>query len=475
MKKLHKKLYLLQPTDILFDIENPRGLTEEQILHAPAFKQLLSSIKEHGILEPLIIKADPSRDGKFILIDGERRLRAALKAEGSEVPALLAKNDTDGRILAYQVHMLRENWDKAAETKAIKKIIKDLTEEKSDITELELKKKIREITGHTSEEINDLFRLLKYHDDIIEKVLKNELHMSYLIQIEQSFLPHLEKNYKELFDKFGEHGIREIMVNKAIDGNLVNTRFLMDKFKEVFADTKNKAEIERMILRFLQDKEMSIKEIYDKQQKLLKGTRGGRGAIKTGSKAKDLSDKKRLAKNILFMPKQIKVSKKEQTHIEDIREKIEKIGGIFLKPEYEYISEALFCLEKHCFKAAILMVWSTGISRILNHLESNLLEFNKATEEMRRNKKSVWKHFADNFQRNISTADDLRVLSNDIQLLCYLVYRNIITVTQFNALRGNYQTRCDCAHPTDVELSPNTTLSIFENIYNYILFNANLK
>jgi len=132
MKSLEKDTKYVQLSKISFDVNNPRGEKEHQIVSDPEFQKLISSIKAHGILEPLIVKKDPTKAEHFTLIDGERRLRAARKVSeadkngDSTVPVLIAKDEADGRILAYQVHMLRKNWNKASETKSIKSIISDI-------------------------------------------------------------------------------------------------------------------------------------------------------------------------------------------------------------------------------------------------------------------------------------------------------------------------------------------------------------
>ena len=476
MGTLHRQLQYINPQDIAFDKDNPRGLTEDQIVNDPNFKKLKSSIEEYGILEPVIIKKDESNEAAYVLIDGERRLRAALAADQKEVPSLIAKDDTDGRILAYQVHMLRNNWDKAAETKAIKKLIGDLRNENPSITEDAIKAKLIKITAHKDHELNDILELIKYDDHIIESVISKQLNMSYLVQIERSFINPLKRHYDGIVTAYGEDNIRRILIQKAIDGNLVNTRFLMDKFKVVFADEMGrKDKISKILISFLGAKNKSIQKSLDEYSNLDKHRE--RKAVKTPKKA--VTSKTALAKKEsqveIFSYKKIRVTKKQLTSIEDIRANYEKIGTSYSEEENEYIAEALFCLEKHCFKAATLMIWSSGISRILNYIGSNLADFNKATTNMIANPTNVYKYIAKNFMKGAGSVDDIRLNSNDRHVISFIYFKNFITETQCKKLFSDYSTRCDCAHPTDIKISPNQAISIFENIYDLILNNPKIK
>lgn len=470
MKTLHRELQYINPMIISFDQNNPRGLSEEQITMDSQFDKLVLSIETHGILEPLIVKPNESDSSTYVLIDGERRLRAALRKKLNKVPVLAAENDTDGRILAYQVHMLRENWSKAAETKAIKKIISDLKNEDSNITDVQVTSKLKEITAHKPHEITDLLKLIKYPDEVIDKVISKELDMSYLVQIESSFINPLKRHYKELEESYGEDKIRMILIQKALDGKLINTRFLMDKFKVVFNDTKCKKDIVPILTKFLDKKATSISETLGEYENLLKP----KSKKKTQtSKKSEYTKTQQETDTFTFKP--IKLTTQQQTLKNQVREKFENIGMTFTDEEKEYISEALSCLEKGCHKAATIMIWASGIHRILTYIDKNLADFNTATDTMHKNPKSVYKHIAKIFQKNAITVDDIRLNGNDRQLLSYLLYKNFITITGCKKLFANYDKRCDCAHPTDIKLSPNEVIALFENVYDLILNNSNLK
>lgn len=64
--------------------QQPRAAFDEQALH-----ELAASIRTHGILQPLIVTANPHQPGSYWLIAGERRWRAAQLAGLAEAPVIV--------------------------------------------------------------------------------------------------------------------------------------------------------------------------------------------------------------------------------------------------------------------------------------------------------------------------------------------------------------------------------------------------
>ncbi|MDP2922802.1 MAG: ParB N-terminal domain-containing protein [Candidatus Omnitrophota bacterium] len=478
MKSLEKNTKYIQLSKISFDVNNPRGEKEHQIITDPEFHKLVLSIKAHGILEPLIVKKDPSKEEHFILIDGERRLRAATKVSeadkngDSTVPVLIAKDDADGRILAYQVHMLRKNWDKAAETKSIKTIIADLKQKNPTLTEKEIIKQLKEITAHTDPQISDLLKLIKYDDKVIEKVISGQIDMSHLIQNEASFINPLKREYPSLFAKYGEDNLRKILIEKVESGFLVGTRYLMDGFKNVFADSKNKKQIEPLLDTFLANKAKNIRDTYSDWEKLNPGAKKKESDTAKTPKGKKRKSQKENKSNANTF-KKINLTAKEENTLKKVRKNYESIGKKLTQEENEYIAEGIYCLENNCLKAASVMIWAAGISKVINHIAKNISDFNTVSSAMSQLKKDPYKHLGGNYKLNISSADDLRD-GKDWQLLYYMLYKKIISKTELNKLKTAYTTRCDCAHPTDVKLSPNEVITIYDNIYRLLFTNSKL-
>lgn len=72
------------PVDLI--IANPRQ--PRQVMAEEGLQELAASIREHGILQPLVVSQDPNT-GQYILIAGERRLRASRLAGLQQVPVVV--------------------------------------------------------------------------------------------------------------------------------------------------------------------------------------------------------------------------------------------------------------------------------------------------------------------------------------------------------------------------------------------------
>ena len=69
-----------------------------KVKHDDEMEMLIESIKEHGILSPII--ARPLENGEYEIISGHRRLFASKRAGLTEVPALVVEMDRDNAAIA---------------------------------------------------------------------------------------------------------------------------------------------------------------------------------------------------------------------------------------------------------------------------------------------------------------------------------------------------------------------------------------
>lgn len=98
---------------INFPKQQPR-----KYFNAEKLAQLVTSVKEHGILEPLLVR--PITNGEYELVAGERRLRAAIEAGLTEVPIVSQQlDDREAVHVALIENLQREDLNPIEETDAI--------------------------------------------------------------------------------------------------------------------------------------------------------------------------------------------------------------------------------------------------------------------------------------------------------------------------------------------------------------------
>ena len=141
----------------------PRKVFDKELLEG-----LASSIKEYGILEPIIVKK--SIKG-YEIVAGERRSIAAKMAGLSEVPAIIRDfNDEEMMSIALLENIQRENLNIIEEELAYKKMI-----EVMHITQEELSTKVGKSRSH----ITNILGILKLPSKVQELVLNNKITMGH--------------------------------------------------------------------------------------------------------------------------------------------------------------------------------------------------------------------------------------------------------------------------------------------------------
>lgn len=110
----------LKPEQIAFNPMQPRKNFNEHQLN-----ELVESIKQYGMIQPLIVTQNPPADaGKFELIAGERRLRAAKILGLAVVPAIVREADEQQKLeLALVENLQREDLNSIETALAYRKLI----------------------------------------------------------------------------------------------------------------------------------------------------------------------------------------------------------------------------------------------------------------------------------------------------------------------------------------------------------------
>lgn len=158
--------------------EQPRRNFDED-----ALIELAESIKQHGVLQPLLVQ---ERKGYYEIIAGERRWRAAKLAGVKEVPVII-KNFTDQEILEISLieNIQRENLNPIEEAIAYKRLLEEFHLKQDEIAE-------RVSKSRTA--VTNAMRLLKLDERVQQMVVEEKLstgHARALLALEDMELQYL--------------------------------------------------------------------------------------------------------------------------------------------------------------------------------------------------------------------------------------------------------------------------------------------
>ena len=130
-------------------------------------EELCDSIKQNGILQPIIIEQVENKDNEFYIIAGERRSRAAKMAGLDKVPVQLRKFD-DQQKLEYALieNIQRADLNPIEEATAYYNLI-----QMSDLTQDEVAKRV----GKNRSTVANALRLLKLPDDIKKSLINGQI------------------------------------------------------------------------------------------------------------------------------------------------------------------------------------------------------------------------------------------------------------------------------------------------------------
>ena len=228
--------------------EQPRKSFEEKEL-----LELSDSIKEFGVIQPIIVKRD--NKGLYIVIAGERRLKAATLAGLKRIPAIVREaNDKDSALLALVENVQRENLNYIEEAAAYKRLM-----EEYGLTQTEISKRV----GKQQSTISNKIRILSLPPDIRQVLADNQLterHARALLKVSD------ETVRKQILGRIIEHNLNVKQTEKLIEDvmrkqeeeqrkgeklRFINYRIYLNTLKKAFSSI---SEVEKNAKFYQEDK-----------------------------------------------------------------------------------------------------------------------------------------------------------------------------------------------------------------------------
>jgi len=176
INKEERKLALVEPEAGIIEIPvrdiAPNPNQPRRIFSTDEISELASSIKEKGVLQPLLVKKIKSA-GKsgYEIIAGERRWRAAKEAGLSTVPVII-KDYSDFETLEVSIieNIQRENLSAVEEAMAYKQLV-----DKFGYTQ----EKVADKVGKSRSHITNLIRLLNLPEEVQQMVNEGKISMGH--------------------------------------------------------------------------------------------------------------------------------------------------------------------------------------------------------------------------------------------------------------------------------------------------------
>jgi len=130
-------------------------------------EELTNSIKEQGVIQPIIVRADRSEKGKFEIVAGERRWLASQNAGLHEVPVVVIKaDDIKSLEIAIIENVQRQNLNAIEESRGYKRLIDEFKYDQE---------KLARFIGKSRSYIANSLRLLSLPQEVLMMLEKGDL------------------------------------------------------------------------------------------------------------------------------------------------------------------------------------------------------------------------------------------------------------------------------------------------------------
>lgn len=138
-------------------------------IHQESLEELADSIREQGLVQPIVVR--PVGQGKYEIIAGERRWRAAQMAGLQAVPAVVRNvNDRAAIAMALIENIQRENLNPMEESRSLHRLMEEF-----ELTQ----QQAAEAVGRSRSGVANLLRLHELNEDVKTLLEKRELEMGH--------------------------------------------------------------------------------------------------------------------------------------------------------------------------------------------------------------------------------------------------------------------------------------------------------
>ena len=175
-----------------------------------SLEELTASIRERGIIQPIIVRASQDSNDKYELIAGERRWQAAQNAGLHEVPAVILNVDNLKSLeFAIVENVQRKDLNPIEEAEGYQRLINEFNYDQD---------KVAKFIGKSRAHISNCIRLLSLPAKVIEHIINDKIspgHAKILVGLDNSELLAEKIIKKKLSVRQAEALVRLVKSNKS--------------------------------------------------------------------------------------------------------------------------------------------------------------------------------------------------------------------------------------------------------------------
>ena len=220
--KIESKKNKLSLSEIIPNKFQPRKNFDQAILN-----DLTNSIKERGVIQPIIVRKSNTDNSKFEIIAGERRWLAARKAGLHDIPVVITDAD-DLKSLEFAIveNVQRHDLNPLEEAQGYKRLIDEFSYDQE---------KVSKFIGKSRSHITNSLRILSLPEDVIKLIENKKLtagHAKILVGLENaSFIAN--KIVEKKFSVRQTENFVRILKNKKPRGNVIRDPNISDLEKSI--------------------------------------------------------------------------------------------------------------------------------------------------------------------------------------------------------------------------------------------------
>jgi len=204
--KVEKNINKLSISELTRNRYQPRKVFDQENL-----EELTNSIRERGIIQPIIVRKSKDKNFKYEIIAGERRWLAAQNAGLHEVPVVITEAD-DLRSLEFAIveNVQRHDLNPIEEAEGYQRLIDDFSYDQE---------KVGKFIGKSRSHVSNCLRLLSLPKEVIELIQLNKIsqgHAKVLVGLENASFVAKKIVEKKLSVRQSENLVRIFKTKKII-------------------------------------------------------------------------------------------------------------------------------------------------------------------------------------------------------------------------------------------------------------------